>query len=616
MAGLPSMSDELLAGRRALEGIEGVAILADWQWHDGVSRWVLHVRLKVIVSADSRVPASTDWFVLVDKGYPAGTIRFYPAKEGGLQQTFPHQARNDECSDPHIPWRAGFLCLDPTVRVLGRHGGDGEPAGVHRRLQWHFRRALRWLTLASRNELLRHGEPYELPQFPVIDPPQIAFYENAGSCVRWATTFERFGLVDIHRLAVNEDVLVASRFRSPEGAMLVDLPWGDGLAASGAEQALGIWIRLDAAPVMAPWQAPATWGELRQAVSEQAGDLDSLMKPALRPIRDGMRHVALFGFAIPKEVGGTPARVHWQGCLMPQISHGRQTMEGFRAGKEGQWQRDRRRILTRKTPVVWLKSRNWAPDQIQSRGRLPRAVRDRRFIVIGAGALGAVVAELLVRSGVNRMVIIDSDKLEIGNLTRHTLGIGSIGQAKAQALADHLNNASPHAAVVGIEKSFPPSVESDIAALQSCDVVVDCTGEDDVLRQATSFPWRSEKLFCSISLGCYARRLFCYTARREQFPLADFKRSMGPWLELENAERSHQEFPWEAIGCWHPVFPARADDVWMMASVAVRHLEAAIHQESIEPSLSVFKQQSHDGMFTGIRRTEGTDPHDGHAVLE
>lgn len=35
--------------------------------------------------------------------------------------------------------------------------------------------------------------------------------------------------------------------------------------------------------------------------------------------------------------------------------------------------------------------------------------------------------------------------------------------------------------------------------------------------------------------------------------------------------------PWEGIGCWHPVFPARADDIALNAALAVKFIESFLN---------------------------------------
>ena len=63
-----------------------------------------------------------------------------------------------------------------------------------------------------------------------------------------------------------------------------------------------------------------------------------------------------------------------------------------------------------------------------------REVTKKSYAIIGAGSLGSAIAELLVRSGVWRILLIDGDTLSVGNLARHTLGIKNLNHYKAHEL--------------------------------------------------------------------------------------------------------------------------------------------------------------------------------------
>ena len=66
-------------------------------------------------------------------------------------------------------------------------------------------------------------------------------------------------------------------------------------------------------------------------------------------------------------------------------------------------------------------------------------------------------------------------------------------------------------------------------------------------------------------------------------------------------ENAGVRLPREGIGCWHPLFPARIDDVWLMAAAAIKRLEETLAAPPTEPVLVVFEQTIENGHFTGIR---------------
>ncbi len=597
---------ELRAGRRALEGIEGVELAEDWRWDEDHERWVLHLRLRPGIEGSERVPACTDWYVLADPSYPWGSVKFYPARDGGIERTFWHQSYNGPGPTGRA-WRDGAPCLDTSVRVLGRHGFDDEPREAHARLRWHTLRALDWLRAADEERLVLPGDPYELPEFPRYEELDVlvAFSEGATSFDWWRECTGRSGTVSFYSLRESPELLVVKEFRSLAGRPIIASDWGRCVRGASEVEFRGIWLRLDGPPVLLPWQAAATWGELRHACRSQGLELDNLMRPLLPGMRDGERHVALVGFPIPERFGDGPGRIHWQAMRLPALQGGRQVPDGFRPNEMGYRERDRRTVFAGTEPLRWLRSENWSEDQLATRGRLPEEVRGKSVLLVGAGALGSPLGEMLVRGGVHRLTVVDGQTLQAGNLVRHTLGLDRVGKLKADSTSQRLNLASPHASVVAINTRFPPDGEVDGAQARGCDVVLDCTAEDELLHELEVFEWGEPKHFVSLSLGMGARRLYCFSAEGLGFPYAAFRALIDPWLRQEAEEYEGSELPREGVGCWHPVFPARVDDVWLMAGVAVKYLEGALTSPSVEPRLAVYERHDdEEGNFAGVRRVD------------
>ena len=87
-------SESFRAGLSAIADLPGILIVDEPEWDSAKQCWVIHCRIAVSVPPDSPIPAVTDWYVILDDHYPDGRIRIYPAKVGGITQTFPHQNYN------------------------------------------------------------------------------------------------------------------------------------------------------------------------------------------------------------------------------------------------------------------------------------------------------------------------------------------------------------------------------------------------------------------------------------------------------------------------------------------------------------------------------------------
>lgn len=156
---------QLLSGLRALAGIDGCEVMADPEFIPGEKSWLLRVRLSIETPSE-HVPSKTVLTILVDHGYPLGRISIYPAEEGGITATFPHQERNMP-GTAEKPWRTGKICVDSVYRDLGVRFERLDPVGeAESRLPWYIWRTLQWLSAAVKGELVAVGEPFELPQYP------------------------------------------------------------------------------------------------------------------------------------------------------------------------------------------------------------------------------------------------------------------------------------------------------------------------------------------------------------------------------------------------------------------------------------------------------------------
>lgn len=589
-------TDELRAGLASLANLPGIVIPAIPAWHPETQRWVIPCRIAADVLPDGPIAPVTDWFILVDENYPYGSTGIYPAKEGGITQTFPHQNYNGE-GDAGQPWRSGKLCTWTDAAPLRRRGYDVEPVEPQQNLAWHLTRAQEWLKLASANELTQSGDYYELPYIPDRNGMSVAFCEGRSTLRQWQAGGKRHGIARGKLLDTDPAILAVTRFDTGQGRPAIEQEWGRSVSGEDGQEA--VWIRLDSVPVLPPYQIPMTWGELRQACGMQGIDLDKLLRPAISQIRVG-NPVLLIGFLIPEKIGGPDVRMHWLALRLPQRPYSQ--TRGFQNSERGRWLAYKQYAIHDAAALDWLEAENWHYDEVSVRGRLSSVAAQQRILIIGAGAVGSVLSEMLARAGAWDITVIDPGWLEAGNLARHTLLTTDIGSRKASALSARLDAATLHSNVNSIDAAFPPSDAEQAALVEGCDVIIDATGDDAVAAAMSRFAWREDKIFVSVSLGLHARRLFCFTAQGSSFPNEKFKDCLQPWLQLEREEYDPDELPRDGPGCWHPRHPARIDDVWMMSAAAVKLIEQTIDLSPKAPSLTVLEQHKDaNGNFSGIR---------------
>ena len=196
------------------------------------------------------------------------------------------------------------LCLNTQVRKYDRY--EDEPFESENRLLWHCGRAVEWLNDAANDRLAKEGDPFEVPQFPGIGKDLlVAYAEDSRSLDAWRSKEEVAGLVELFLPQTPKNLLVVKRFFSLEGRELLKCDWGSYLDQDkdGGDLKRGIWIRTPSIPALLPWQAPVTWGELRDACRGLQVDLDPLLRRCVAKVRDGRAHLGLIGFPIPEKIG-------------------------------------------------------------------------------------------------------------------------------------------------------------------------------------------------------------------------------------------------------------------------------------------------------------------------
>lgn len=111
-------------------------------------------------------------------------------------------------------------------------------------------------------------------------------------------------------------------------------------------------------------------------------------------------------------------------------------------------------------------------------GLLAPELRGRRVAVVGVGALGSFIADMLVRSGVRNLSLVDGDTVIPGNLVRHLVGPEAVGRSKVAAVKQHLVDRSG-IAVADIAVIDEPLTAGDTAVelLSGHDLVVNATAD-------------------------------------------------------------------------------------------------------------------------------------------
>lgn len=589
--------DKLNQARRALDSLSQVEIIDEWKFDNVLNIWYLHLKIAIEYKT-TYFPQISQWYIVVDSNYPNGKIKVYPDVKNSITVTLYHQANNSKIERNGL-WRKGALCLE--VNTISTF--QSEPYSVDERLLYHVKRAINWLELAAKGQLVADNEPFELPEFTLSNAleMQFAFSEDIVTFMQWESTDCRYGIAELDVYKSKPFVYYVKQFKSLNGNIEHYTKWGKYLSKTNISPPINApWILLKQPPVINEWQVPETLGDLIDACNSQHIDVMNVLKNVVSKIRDGKHHLLLLGFPVPKTFGGEPEIVFWKALYLPVVSYGKKTAKGFRTNQQGWWLRDKSEVLTRKTKLEWIISENWNQQEISQRGKMNDLLLRKKMLLVGAGCVGASVAEILVRSGVYNLTIIDSDIFEIGNLSRHVLNVGNIGELKELSLCSYLNSLNPHANVevindtLAIDEEFKTNI-----ALDEYDIIIDCTGENSVLDIFQKADFRKSHIIASISVGLGAKHLYMTIMSGSTFYFNSFYNLISPYIQSERDLFDDYNLPRNGIGCWHPTFPARSDDVWLAAATAVKAIENYIITKSEKTLSIVYEQRENDGIFEG-----------------
>ncbi len=127
-------------------------------------------------------------------------------------------------------------------------------------------------------------------------------------------------------------------------------------------------------------------------------------------------------------------------------------------------------------------------EELTSRNRglispdLQLALRNVRFVVAGCGSTGGAVLMPLVRTGAEKLVLLDPGEYELNNLNRQDASLADINRNKARACADRLLAVNPYCSIEVHEEGVEPVAISGI--LREGDLVfdaIDVTTQEGIL---------------------------------------------------------------------------------------------------------------------------------------
>jgi molybdopterin/thiamine biosynthesis adenylyltransferase len=218
---------------------------------------------------------------------------------------------------------------------------------------------------------------------------------------------------------------------------------------------------------------------------------------------------------------------------------------------------------SRSLALASVRSASEAPATLTLRaGATARSLSGARVAVVGVGAIGSFVCDLLARSGVGAITAYDPDIVKPGNLIRHLAEPDLVGLSKPEAVKR----------IIEARKYTATAVVPVAAGARSPDDVMGLFGDNDLVIDASASGDATHLLASAASFGGY--RLISVALQEgggvvrvdiipplQGGPIPQTKLGPSP---------AREDLQFEA-GCGDPVSQTPAFAVYEAASLAVRH---------------------------------------------
>ena len=226
---------------------------------------------------------------------------------------------------------------------------------------------------------------------------------------------------------------------------------------------------------------------------------------------------------------------------------------------------------------------NWHPADIVNekryfgRGAFDTSLTNKKIAIIGAGAIGSLVATSLGRGGAKHIGIWDGDTVEPGNLCRSIFTNRNVGENKAKELSCTLKTISPFCTVSVYSHDLYGNInyqsQEDVQKeLKEYDVIIDCTASNELLHYL-SYSIK-DKLLLSMCITNRSQNLLCISnADGNPFEIRK--------AYLAKIVQDTRNYYIEGTGCYSPTFLATNSDIATLVNIAMRGINKNFESNNV-----------------------------------
>lgn len=110
-------------------------------------------------------------------------------------------------------------------------------------------------------------------------------------------------------------------------------------------------------------------------------------------------------------------------------------------------------------------------------------IKNKTVLIIGLGGVGSYALESLVRSGINKVIIVDNDKVDITNLNRQlNTNLNNIGEYKVDVWETHIKSINKECEIIKVREFITPD-NIDLLFNNNIDYLIDACDTIDTKKE-------------------------------------------------------------------------------------------------------------------------------------
>jgi len=486
----------------------------------------------------------------------------------------------------------GFAHQDAETGKLCLEDEDRFPRDKSRLVEY-IRSVQQWIVDSVTGAIPTVGDPYELPDFsikklgynmPTTFP--ILFSEDKSTFSSWRDKIGQLGIV---KWAYSEflNSLIVLTFQGNSNQVIHEIAFSS-RSMNNEKVYAGRWALLPSI-IIEKYRPAQTFRELSVLCAQHKIPLWDLLQKAWQET-EPQCGLLLIGFPIPATYGGVFEEIHWQPLLFENVISTRRGV-GSKATPKDEllW---KRLISTGRfsdeSRLPWGLSKNVSSSRMYARSGLSQELRQISTSLFGCGAVGSLVAEALVRGGMQNLNLFDPKVVQFGHLCRHTLYGSSVGQAKAEALANELAKSSPLAEVrgFGVSAPLPFGDEAALNTLERSDLIIECTASKTAFEWLDQYVQDRKKRLASMFISFKAEFFtLCISSSATSCGQAwnrlreDANSGEFTDAELYSRMPTKDEYVFDGIGCWHPTYPGNNVHIQVLVASGLNMLQTMLRRD-------------------------------------